>query len=121
MISKPNMRAVVAETWGHDAPDWVKALADACDESSQSKVSRQIGLSSSVISQTLRGTYPGSMRNVEEQVSGALLSVTVACPILGDLATHVCRDWRKKSDRFAATNSLRVRMFRACNQCPEAV
>lgn len=112
------MLEISAEAWGADRPDWVEALARACDETSQVRVGRVIGRSGAVISETLRCRYKGSLPRVEEVVRGALMSATVACPALGTLPLNECQLWRARSDAFQGTNSLRVRMFRACNRCP---
>ncbi|MEO0861110.1 MAG: hypothetical protein AAFY65_10870 [Pseudomonadota bacterium] len=118
MIQKRSMTLVVEEVWGPEVPDWVRALALGCDQSSQAKMANQIGVSTSVISQTLRQTYPGSYGNVEEAVRGALMNVTVSCPRLGSLSLNDCRKWRKRADKYDARNTLSARMFRACNRCP---
>lgn len=109
---------VSADSWGARRPDWVEALAKACDDASQVKVARQIGCGASTISQVLGNKYPGSMANMEERVRGGLMSAVVTCPALGTLPTHECQEWRRLSAHHLATNSLRVRMFRACNSCP---
>lgn len=104
--------------WGPDLPDWVLALARACAETSQNKVAGQIGRSAALVSTVLRRQYPGDLVAVEELVRAHLLAETVRCPALGTLPLHECRDWRAKARDFANTNSLRVRMWRACRACP---
>jgi hypothetical protein len=103
--------------WGAPLPDWVAALARACDGSSQAKVAAKLGRSGALVSGVLRRKYPGDMGAVEELVRGHLLSETVNCPALGVLPLHECRAWRAKADAFQNTNSLRVRMYRACRFC----
>lgn len=106
------------DAWGPEPPDWVRALAEACAATSQSKVAKRIGLSTTVVSQTLRCKYPGKMDNVEEAVRGRLMGALVDCPALGQLPLAECRQWREKSEAFVGTNTLRVWMYRACIRCP---
>jgi hypothetical protein len=112
------MIEVSAEAWGADRPDWVEALAREADATSQARVAARLGRSNSVVSQVLRNTYAGSLRNVEELVRGQLMDAHVHCPALGRLRTHECASWRARSGTFQPTNSLRVRMYRACRSCP---
>lgn len=99
-----------------DAPDWLDILRKACAESSQSAVGKRLGLTGSTISQVLAGKYCASTDAVEERVRGVLMNKTVDCPQLGELSAKVCLDWQAKP--FAATNPLRVRMFKSCKTCP---
>lgn len=104
--------------WGAPLPDWVEALAKACTQSSQNKVAARLGRSAALVSNVLRRRYPGDMAAVEELVRGHLLAETVNCPSLGVLPLHECHAWRAKARDFQNTNSLRVRMWRACQMCP---
>lgn len=115
---KPTMLEIARASWGGDAPDWVLRLAEACDQTSQSKVAARIDRSASVVSQVLRNRYPGNVGAVEEMVRGALMQAVVTCPALGTIPADECQVWRKRADLFVGTNSLRVRMFRSCNRCP---
>lgn len=99
-------------------PDWVLALAEAVDASSQTAVAARIGRSPSLVSTVIAGTYPGDMTATEELVRGALMAATLTCPELGEIPTDRCRQWRERSRKFTNVNSLRVRMYRACNRCP---
>ena len=111
-------RETAEKAWGHPLPDWIEALALACERSSQAKVARDLGRSGAVISHVLRKTYGADMGRIEERVRGLLLDGRVICPALGDLPAHECQDWRAKSRVFAVGNPLRTRMFRACKACP---
>lgn len=103
--------------WG-EVPDWIAALAQACDRTSQNRVAKDLGRSAAMISQVLTGKYPADLTDFRELVRGKLMSETVDCPILGDLPKDACLDWRKKSRSFDNVNSRRVQMYRACNRCP---
>lgn len=99
-----------------DEADWLAALRQASAESSQNAVAKRLGVTGSTISQVLAGKYAASTATIEQRVRGALMQQTIECPQLGEISSKVCLDWQKKP--FAATNPLRVRMFKACNQCP---
>lgn len=110
--------AIAAAAWGEPLPDWIAALASACETSSQRAVAERLGRSAGLVSQVLRCKYPGDMAAVEEAVRGAYMAATVDCPALGALPTDQCQVWQGRARAFANLNSLRVRMFRACNACP---
>lgn len=109
---------IAREAWGEAVPDWVIVLAQACDATSQSRVADRIGRSSSLVSGVCANTYKGDLEAVEDLVRGVFMGSEVACPVLGPLPTHVCREWRVRSRAFSNVNTQRVRMFRACNRCP---
>lgn len=109
---------VARTAWGPDMPDWVARLAVECAATSQSRVAGRLKRSSSLISTVLRAKYPGDLAAVEELVRGALMAAVVDCPALGDLPTHECQEWRRRSRIFTGHNALRVQMFRACARCP---
>jgi hypothetical protein len=46
------------------------------------------------------------------------MAATVPCPVLGDIPSQDCQDWRKRSRQFVPSNAQRVTMFRACRRCP---
>ena len=122
MSSRAETPLDIARThWGEELPDWVEALARACVATSQNKVAAQLGRSPSLVSAVLRQRYPGSLAAVEELVRGVCMAATVDCPSLGELPMHECSAWRVKARSFENTNSLRVRMFRACHACPRFV
>ncbi|MFO1417285.1 MAG: hypothetical protein U1E83_01310 [Methylotetracoccus sp.] len=98
---------------------WLGALRLACEKSSQATVARRLGVSPATVSQVLKGTYRADLGGIEKRVRGALLGETVECPILGSIRTNICLDWQAKP--FAATNELRVMLYRACRDgCPHS-
>jgi DNA-binding transcriptional regulator YdaS (Cro superfamily) len=97
-------------------PSWLEALESACNASSQAAVARKLGVSAALVNQVLKGSYKGSLDGVKQRVEGALMSHTIECPILGEISTKDCLDYQRRP--FAATNHERVRMYRACRQCP---
>ncbi|CUR45520.1 hypothetical protein BN2364_1079 [Alloalcanivorax xenomutans] len=116
---KRTARDKIALTWGDDAPDWVRVLADECDRSSQTKAAGRIGYSGPVINTVLARTYKGSYQAIEQAVKGALMNAKVWCPVAGELAAHQCSEYQRAP--FTPTNPIRVRMFRACRAgCPHS-
>jgi len=106
------------EFWDEGLPDWVAALAEACDRESQNKVARQMGRSASLVSNILRNRYPADTSIIEDIVRGTFMSENVDCPVLGEIGKQVCRKWRSKARQFENVNSQQVTMYRACNRCP---
>lgn len=106
------------DAWGAEMPDWVAALADACDRSSQNKVARALDRSPALVSTVLGRTYKGDMQAVEDIVRGVFMKGTVMCPAYGELPLHDCRKWRGRARTLQNVNSHWVRMYRACNSCP---
>ena len=109
---------IARAAWGGDLPDWVEALALACQRSNQAAVARDLGRSGAIISQVLRRIYPASTDRIEERVRGVLMNGTVDCPALGSLSTDKCQDWRQKAREFVIASPQRTRMYRACLKCP---
>lgn len=106
--------------WGEPLPDWIIALAEACNATTQSAVGKRIGYSGSTVSQVLSDTYRnGDMVRIESVVRGALMAETVHCPILQDIGRDICLGWQKRP--FSTANSNAVRMYQACrNGCPHS-
>lgn len=109
---------VARAAWGDALPDWVERLALQCAASSQNKVAKRLGRSGALVSQVLRNKYPGDLAKIEELFRGHFMAETVRCPELGTLPLHECHDWMAKARHFQSTNTLRVRMYRACKRCP---
>jgi len=103
--------------WG-DAPEWVMALARACDESSQAAVARRISYSAPTVSQVLSNTYRGDLVQIEGVVAGLFMSATVNCPEQGEMARNVCLDWQKRP--YTDASAMHIHMHRACRSCPLA-
>ena len=111
---------VAQEFWGEDLPDWVLALARACDlpGASQRKVGDRIGYTGSVISQVLRNAYGARLDAIEERVRAVYLGGLLDCPARGEIPSEACLNWRDKSRELRSSSPVVVRMFRACNACP---
>jgi hypothetical protein len=102
------------EFWGAGIPDWVEALALACDRTSQNKVAQEIGRSGSLVSNILRARYPADTGVVEDLVRGHFMRESVECPVMGTIGKQVCGRTRQ----FQNVNHQYVTMYRACNRCP---
>lgn len=106
--------------WGDAIPDWVIVLAEECGRGTQSAVAKRLNRSATLVSNVLRNKYTGDMTAVEDVVRGVFMGRSVSCPALGSISTAACRDWRAKGKTFSNENSERVRMFKACRNCPLA-
>ncbi|WP_299440239.1 hypothetical protein [uncultured Rhodospira sp.] len=119
--------ARASAAWGDDMPASVRALAEACDRSSQGRVAATIRrrdgrghYSPTVINQVLGRAYPGDMDAVLAAVSAALIADAWECPgVGGEISAEACWDWQVKARAdAAATSSHRMAMRRACKDCP---
>ncbi|BBF92394.1 transcriptional regulator [Blastochloris tepida] len=105
--------------WGDDLPDWVLALAEDADMSTQAATAKRIGRSGSLVSTVISRSYAGNLSDIEARVRGALMGATVFCRGLGDeIGRDQCR--REQSTPFVPTNSSRAALRRACRGCPHA-
>lgn len=109
--------AAARDGWADGPPDWVTALATACDRQTQTAVARALGISASAVNAVIRGRYGASTDRVESLVRGRLMAGTVACPELGSLAADLCREWQGRV-RAPAPNAFGRRMAAACRGCP---
>lgn len=116
-MSPPNLMRARAAWGGDKTPDWIEALAGACDlAGSQGKVAERLGISAAAINQALGNSYKGRLDRIEQRVRGELMQHTVNCPVLGEISTRDCLDHQKR--KFRATNPLRVRLHQTCPTCP---
>jgi hypothetical protein len=116
-VQEQNMNRAL-RAWGAKPPDWIKALAAACDRATQGAVARELEMSPAVVNQVLGRSYNGRMDRVEGKVRGKYMQATVDCPVLGVISTHDCLGHQERGRSFHATNPLRVALYRACKTCP---
>jgi DNA-binding transcriptional regulator YdaS (Cro superfamily) len=108
---------MATEAWGGAPPAWVRALARACDETSQQKVAKRVGVSGSCVNQVLKRVYKGRYDRVETKVRGAILGDTVDCPaLLVALPVNLCLENQARD--YDSSNHLTVRLARTCPVCP---
>lgn len=93
----------------------IELLESAVAESSQAEVARRIGRSAAAINQVLKGTYAGNPEAILELIAAEYGGDTVDCPVMGEVALAQCIESRNRP--FAATNPMRVRLFKACHNC----
>ena len=111
--------AKARRAWGENAPEWILALAEECDRTSQSRAAKRIGYSAPTVSQLLAGKYEGDLERVRELTEGLLLVEDVQCPVLGTISRADCTRWQTLP--FGTSDSTRVRVFHACRRgCPNA-
>lgn len=109
----------VQRAWGASPPDWIAALAKACDRTTQTDAARELDISAAVVNQLLGRTYKGRLDRMEARVRGLFMKATVACPVLGEISTLDCADNQQRvRSQAAITNPLRVALRRACPECP---
>lgn len=109
----------VRKAWPAPVPAWVMVLAEACDQESQRVLAERTQYSIAVISHVLNNSYKGDVAAVQKAVEGALMNRTVNCPAAGEIGMQQCQAEQRRP--FMATNSLRVRMYRACRSgCPHS-
>lgn len=106
--------------WGDPMPEWVEALAEACDAGTQTAVGKKLGYSGAVVSLVLSNKYgAGDMEKFEGVVRGALMAQTVDCPVLQDISRDRCLHWQERP--FSTTSGNAVRMYHACRSgCPHS-
>ena len=115
----PNNAWATAKAHWDRMPDWILALAEECDRTSQAATARALGFSPASVSLALRNTYPASLKKLEQAVRGTLMRKTVDCPVCGELNLKDCL--KHQAAKFAATNPTRVELYRACrNGCPHS-
>lgn len=109
----------VRAAWGDNPPREIVALAERCDETSQSRTAAAIGKSAGTVSQLLGNTYGADPGRVFETIRARLLPDTVTCPVLGEIPFGECLEWQGRP--FAATNHQRAAIYRACRSgCPHS-
>ncbi|MEI9410743.1 transcriptional regulator [Mesorhizobium salmacidum] len=103
--------------WGTPVPDWIEELARLADAEGLGGAEKRIDYSRSAISQILAFKYMGDLFRVEQMVRGALMALTVECPVLGEIGRDRCLTEQKEP--FRATSRHRAQLFHACKTCPQ--
>jgi len=101
--------------WAGNPPEWVEALAAACDASSGRAVAVRLGVSPAAVCRVLGASY-GNTAGIERRVRRLLMATRVVCPVCGEIEVETCRTHQSRP--FTAVNPLFVRLFRACPNCP---
>lgn len=106
--------AKALSVWG-EPPDWIAALASACDGSTQSRVAQNLGLNPGYLSWALTRQHARYHPRVEAAVRGRLMAAHVECPILGTLRLDRCALLR--TGRARLSPAMRARLAQACPTC----
>lgn len=112
------MTTEIARThWGAVLPDWIAALAAACDRRPQREVAASINYSNAVVHAVLRASYPGNMAKVEARVRLRLMTEQVACPLYGmGIPTRRCLETQDAPPSTASPMAAnRARVCAACD------
>ena len=97
--------------WGTAMPDWVKALAEACDEQGLRKVAAKLNVSPAIVSLAINRKRT-DLSFVRYPVEKVLMITMVACPVLGVLGRNECLQEQMKP--FSGVNPLTVQLYQAC-------
>lgn len=115
-MSRPRSLHKATVAWGDAMPDWVRALAEACDETTLRKVAANLGVSPAIISLAVNKERK-NLDFIREKVEADLMVTIVACPVLGEIGRNECL--REQGKPYSSANPLRVQLYRACrNGCP---
>lgn len=98
------------------AEDWVRLLERAYEADGPKVTGERLGVSPAMVTGVVRGYYASSLDRIRTAVRETLAVESVTCPVLGEISLAECRAHRELP--FAATNPLRVRLWRTCRSCP---
>ena len=107
-------RERATQAWAPTIPDWIGALADACDRGSQRQVAELLRVSPTTVSLILANKWaPRSHAEMEERVRASALMVRiVVCSVLGVLSRAECR--QRQTAELVTCNPVSVQLYRAC-------
>jgi len=98
------------------ADDWRALLQRAYEADGPTAVGAALGYSPATVIGVVKGTYGADASRVARRVVEIYGQDVVACPVLGAIPVTDCALHRRAP--FAATNPLRVRLWKACRSCP---
>ena len=119
--NKIDALAIAQEAWGMHLPEFIRALAQRCNEIGQRRVAQAIKYSASVVNQVLRNKYQGDMKKIESAIRGGLLAIKVKCPGVhhAEIPLHDCLSYQKM--KLSTASPMRSRIHSACrNGCPNS-
>ena len=120
MTDRQSFEEKTLAAWGDARPDWILELARFADAEGLRGAGKRVGRPPSTLSQALSNSYPGDVGKIEERVRGALMQLTVECPVLGEIGRDRCLDEQGKD--FSGTSAMRAQLYRACrfSGCPHS-
>ena len=105
-----------ATAWGATMPDWIRALAESCDNSSLRKTAAKLRASPAIVSLAINNQRE-KLEWIKGKVEAILMVTIITCPVLGVMGINGCL--REQAKPFSSANPLRVQLYRACrNGCP---
>lgn len=118
MTSDLTFAQKVALAWS-PVPDWITELAAIADAAGLKGAGKRIGYTGSLVSGVLNNRYAGDLVAVEKAVRWALMSLSVECPVIGEIDRSRCLEEQRTP--FRATSAMRAQLFHACRSgCPNA-
>ena len=114
MSTRPNNVTKASAAWG-SPPDWVLALALACDAHGVRGTAARLGLSPALVSLCIRHAHHGPYTHAEQRVRAGLMTAVRTCPVLGEITADHCLTEQRKP--FTSANPLAVAVYRACRGC----
>jgi len=103
-------------SWGPNMPDWIRALAEACDETGLRKIAARLEVSPAMVSLAINRKRQ-DLSFIKYPVEKRLMITMVACPVRGVMGRDECL--REQAKPFSSVNPRRVQLFKACrNGCP---
>ncbi len=100
------------ESWG-TVPDWVAALAQACDAEGLRHAAGRLGMSPALVSLVIRKAHHGGYGFAEARVRRDLMTPRLSCPVLGLISAKQCEEVQSRP--FTSVNPLAVAVYRACH------
>ncbi len=102
--------------WGTNMPDWIKALAEACDETGLRKTAAKLHVSPAMASLAINRKR-ADLSFIKYPVEKTLMITMVSCPVRGIMGRDECL--REQAKPFSSVNPQRVQLYRACRDgCP---
>lgn len=96
-----------------DAQD---ALRAACKQTSQVQVAALLGYSAPLVNQVLKGTYKGSLENVERAIRANLMHELRECEAFGEIKLSRCFELQAQLSALSSPTTARLRQ--TCPVCP---
>ncbi len=97
----------------------LKDRIERYSEGGQVRAARELGFSPSLVSQYLKGKYPGNVSKVEERIVRLYREDFVQCPVMGAIEPGECAETYNRAVRIGAKagNPTTCRLYVACRQC----
>jgi len=106
--------------WGADLPDWVEALARACDASSQTEIGKLLRYSRTAICLLVNGEYHCNQTAIETRIRLVLMRPpAIHCPGEGrEISSEACA--ARAVSPMPMSSPQELRAWTACRTCPHS-